>query len=365
MSISFVPQVNINDYNLIQPVSSSPIKQIPNYMFANPNQAVANQYSEDLLSKLKKGAKVIDKNLLQKTIKDKSVLLKKAQEYDWINSLTYLETEYLSNVNSVDEAINLLAPDKIIALNGMLTRLSSEQGGKFRTRAIRWPNWDLDINETIVEKLLGTFLKQSNEWYTKLSDIENTEEYEDGIFEIACEKIEAELRTYKKNPHALQSADTATQEFLKNNASNIKPNIVYKWAREEQGRSDGKINMVRWLRKRCHYFPVNNLKEQLGETLEFLKTNASLHPIEKASKLWYECIRLHISNEGNKRTAKLAASTILLAAGYLPPEIEGEDGKRYVKTLQECFTEKDGHIAFTQFIAELIVKTQNKYGVTL
>ncbi len=85
------------------------------------------------------------------------------------------------------------------------------------------------------------------------------------------------------------------------------------------------------------------------------------HPIARAAYLWFQIVKIHPWHEANKRTGKALASLILLQHGYLPPLITKEDEPRYRQVFLKNFDKPNGHRAFISYIAELIVKTQEKF----
>ena len=121
------------------------------------------------------------------------------------------------------------------------------------------------------------------------------------------------------------------------------------------------FNATQWLKDHMHYFPnPSDVVPQMQECLNEIQ-KPSLHPIEQASRIWFDIVRIHISHEANKRTGKAMGSLVLLANGYLPPKITKEDEKKYVKTLENSFEKLGGLADFTNFVAGKVLDAQKEY----
>lgn len=129
-----------------------------------------------------------------------------------------------------------------------------------------------------------------------------------------------------------------------------------------QGRNGNELDIICWLEEACHYFPSpENISEELETSIKAVQRE-KLHPIEKACRIWYDIVRIHISHEANKRSGKALGSIILLSNGYLPPKIGKESTEEYVKLLSDGFEQDDGFERFVSFIAGKITETHAVYA---
>ena len=109
------------------------------------------------------------------------------------------------------------------------------------------------------------------------------------------------------------------------------------WESEEREANpdhrEGYIDSGFWIYKRIYAFcSPEEILPNLTEALKDL-TTSSLHPIEKAARIWLNIVRIHPFNGAHKRTGKALASRILLEAGYLPPVLTRKDVEEYTNVL--------------------------------
>ncbi len=109
----------------------------------------------------------------------------------------------------------------------------------------------------------------------------------------------------------------------------------------------------------------NEIEEHLHKALEDLSTS-SLHPIEKAARIWLNIVRIHPFNGAHKRIGKAIASRILLEHGYLPPLLISSDYQLYKQTLIDSLDPRQGDELFTQFVTRMVKRAQDAHtGQTL
>lgn len=357
------------DFSLVPRFSDDSIKKIPKYVFENCNQVTCNEYTADDLNALKAKTKAL--NLMEwklwwkgHTDVSETAWIAKGEEFDWINGLDVLERELLPVGHFMMQALTV---DSIIRYNGIFSRLGNTNPGEFRVKPIRWTKYDMeDVNEIIVlykleqmladqygkEKLDSVLRNISAPCTNKKKLLIKRSYVEDLIIQFID----------PKNPIRYLSPEAEVK--FKANWHLIDPNVVKKWI-EKQGRTDDKLDISEWLREKCHYFPPPSVIEsELAICLKEIK-EPNMHPIEKASRIWFDIVRIHISHEANKRTGKAIASAILLAFGYLPPKIGREDEKEYLDTLKYGFEDELGLRKFTAFVAKMITKTHQEFATKL
>ena len=340
----------------VTPFNSAPIREIPKYVFENCNQMTNNNYAEPYLLALKKAAETMTKECLETLCKQKpeGAFTKKAEELDWVFGLDTLEKELLSHPNPE----MLLTAEKVIEWNGRFSRLLNKNPGKFRVEGIRWPKYQLNLAETACEPFIF------NKLIKKLgSNIFETLSSSDGK-KMQCvvskETVISHINNCRNNIQQLQSPSTNAPDFIWKNLPDLKADVVHQWAKE-QARDDGKIDLCKWVCDRYHFFPPGKvLAGELAASIEAIK-DPKMDPIEKACRIWYDIIRLHISHEANKRTGKALGSVILLAYGYLPPKIGKEDAREYVDSLKYGFEKETGFEEFKQFVIRKVNEIQTEY----
>lgn len=356
--VESITNTNYYDLTSIPVFQESPITIVPAYLFGNCNQVTCNTYHPAYLSALR--AKVKDPSSFPLERLDAETRVKKEEEIDWIHGLNYVETTYLQQEQFLTNPSKAFHVEDLMKINGLFSRLCNDAPGECRTRPIRWlktPN--LSLSESVIINFFEPFLFKAEgfgeQWFSSLSDPLASPPKEPGIKLQDLRKV---LKDYKENSHALQAVTQKDREWLAK--ERIDPSIVDEWA--EQYCVEGKFSFIRWLQDRQHYFPEpSKIKQELQKSLDSI-AEPTMHPIEKACRLWFDFVRIHPSHEANKRTGKALGSAILLASGYLPPKIGKEDTTEYVKALEEGFEKIDGCAHFTQFIARKILETQNEYA---
>lgn len=88
------------------------------------------------------------------------------------------------------------------------------------------------------------------------------------------------------------------------------------------------------------------------ETLMDWYNNTDLHPIEKASMLHTEFVKIHPFIDGNGRTGRLLLNYELIKSGYVPAIIKNENKLDYYKAIREI--DKNGdYKPFYGIVADL------------
>jgi hypothetical protein len=345
--------------------------KMPKYVYENCNQQVRNNYSDGLLAGIRVQTQEITpamRKLVALLPKDQQV--KKEEEWDWVYGLDYLERTYLSDP-SFRQRAPLFTSKEIIHINGLLSRCANAHPGEFRQKNIDWPKRDLNMTESLGKQYLAGFVLH------KYGQTAGEDEHQTDLFwkisDPSCDKppvcevkVSAlKLKIKSVQLHGNKLSTEVVMDFSTGkpaDLSKIDVSRVDEWAKQYPGKKKGTIDAVKWLRAHCHTFPPHQqIPGEVQKSLDVL-SSPDMHPIEKACRIWFDIVRIHISHEANKREGKALGSLILLAHGYLPPEITGEDGKRYVKLLEEGFETKDGHIPFMHFIVEQMKKTYEKYA---
>ena len=85
-----------------------------------------------------------------------------------------------------------------------------------------------------------------------------------------------------------------------------------------------------------------------------------LHPIELASFVHIEFVKIHPFIDGNARTSRLLMNLELIKAGFPPVVIELEDRLEYYKTLDIAHTEND-YKPFLELMKKVIEKSFEPY----
>lgn len=358
INIGSIPVIYQADLEAIQPISSKPIRQIPQSLFENCNQAISNSYNSNYLQILKERVKTVSSKDIDK-IGNQSSLHKtrKKEEFDWIYALVQME-ESLQKIDNVDQVINALTVNEIMKYNSYVTRLTEANPGKLRQDLTLWHKKDFDINEKMALAIIHQILEAS-----KATRVLPTLSIpgDDTKFELTSTILLSHLISIKENPQKLMT-DDENDSLIKEQWENFKPTQAINGWLEEQGNQSPNLEMCAWIRKRVYYFAdPDEIKSQLEEAIQFIQHAPKLHPIEKACYIWYKTIHIHVAEGANKRTGRLVGTLILLASGYLPPKISGEDGEKYVEMLEQSFSEESGHLRFTQFIVKLMKAQQNEH----
>ena len=176
------------------------------------------------------------------------------------------------------------------------------------------------------------------------------------------DSIRAFLKHHKQNRSMLeriaaQHPDPFTAKILREQPINL--DIVDTWLAEQSATKEQGLSYLKWTNPRLLIFPMpHELEQLLQNTLIGLKISP-YSALLKAAIMWYEIVRAHPWFDANKRSGKLIASIILLQNGYLPPLMTQEDAQKYTDLLKYGFQSADGHIAFVEFIAQLVDRTQH------
>lgn len=363
--------MSLINLNSIPKFSEKSIQKIPVYVFGNCNQVTCNDYSPELLEKIKKFSKNITNSSLEKLVPEHDARVLKAEELDWVYGLNQLEEEFLgSDAFCQNPSFSV---EQIIRLNGLFSRLCNAAPGQPRQKEISWSNENIDdfTECTALSDLQGWVhlhlggngvdpSPKGTEWFASLS-LPSAKSQE---ITVKASWLHNRLRQYVNHPETIMTPEGSFRE------QKINPDLAYEWGRiysvklssdkpqKNKKAENSVISLNKLFQKYFHFFPPAALvMSELQVTLDVIG-NKAMHPIEKASRIWFEVVRIHISHEANKRTGKALASAILLANGYLPPIIDKDSSAEYVKIMREGFEKEDGIALFTDFIARKILETQ-------
>lgn len=345
-----------------------PINKIPKYVFENCNQATCNDYAPETLEFLRKRTKDLTRQALKEECEakeeskgDQTFFIQKGEEYDWLYGLDALENEFCG-IGSPDQLLEaLLKVETIMKYNGLFSRFASDSPGEFRKKDICWAKHDLNVNEMLSACVFEL------EFHTQMGM------HPAVYFAGKNHKADATCLV-KKSWIARQYTQIAREGFQIQATDKVKQFVADHWHEiniigaasdwiAEQNREDGKLDLVQWFDDRYHYFPlVSTLPDDLKQSLEKVKEAKEMHPIEKACRVWYDIVRIHISHEANKRTGKAMASIILLAYGVLPPKIGKKEEKEFLNVFKKALAEENGYVRLIQFMAKMIFKTQQEYA---
>lgn len=288
---------------------------------------------------------------------DNAQFIKKGEEFDWLYGLDVLEAEFLSgdNPKPLEEMFKV---ETVMRYNGLFSRLANDCPGEFRKKDIVWAKRDLDINEQLASCYFDVeFTKQVGLTSCEFFNRENKRR----VCLVKKSWLSRRHQQVQVEGYEVGGTDK-TKKFLREHWHEINiPVAMDEWLKEQNRTT--KLDLIEWLKRRYHYFPlVSTLPEDLERSLIPLKEVKEMHPIEKACRIWFDIVRIHISHEANKRTGKALASVILLKHGYLPPKIKKEDEREYLDALQLGIEEKDGHLRLIDFVAKNILRTQQEYA---
>lgn len=345
----------------LKPWQKGPIKEIPKYVFENCNQVTCNDYKDFYLKALREKTKSIKAHELTKLCKgDEAQYIKKGEEFDWIYGLDALEDELMKSTSPEQFLETILKVERIMDYNALFSRFSNDAPGAFRERNIRWALYDMDPNEALATSALELELEThyGKEWFSNIPQwVHDKKEHV-----VKSTWINRQWNLYKNHPQSISFTDEKSKKWFQENKQKIDiPKAAEEWIKK-QGREDGKLDIFKWLNERYHWFPpATTLKQDLSNSLARVVEAKDMHPIEKACRVWFDIVRIHISHEANKRTGKAIASAILLSYGYLPPKIKKEDEKEYLEAFKKGFLEPDGHLRLMEFVTKNIKRTQEEY----
>lgn len=105
-----------------------------------------------------------------------------------------------------------------------------------------------------------------------------------------------------------------------------------------------------------HYTSPEETPAKMKELIDWYRRTESekkIHPVEMASKLHYDFVRIHPFDDSNGRTSRLLMNYVLLRHDFPPVIIKSSDKKGYLNALNKADV---GDIdAFTEYIAEQLV----------
>lgn len=331
------------------------------HVFENFNQAIRVPLPPQFMDILKMGARVITKEeiALFATKGDQEAACKRGEEWDWIYGLDALETEFKGK--GPDELINqLLTVDTVMRYNGLFSRMENPTPGEFRKTNIQWHKRESNMNQMIAEAVIHGLLEQRTGmnvavYFAQCKGPKNPE-----VLVKLSEVTQTVQRVLKEDYLFDERSDPETIRYWYEHQHELNiPEAFKKWAKE-QGRTD-KLDLFQWLKDRNHYFPLaDTLPKELETSLASVRDAKDMHPIEKACKVWFDIVRIHVSHEANKRTGKAFAWTILSAHGYIPPIIGKNQEREFLDAFFKGLFGNDEHLHLTCFVARLLKEQNNK-----
>lgn len=351
-----------------------PIGKIPMHVFENCNQATCNNYTPERLAFLRERSKVLTPEALREECRAsatdagevKKLFDKKGEEYDWIYALDTIEGEFCGTGDRERMLESLLKVETIMRYNGLFSRFANENPGAFRKKNIQWAKHPLDVHVLLAATIFDAEFEQKMGMDPHHFVVSKKKPPKKGCL-VKKSWIRMNfsrlLREIEKGTTQMQVESEETKKFLKEHWHEINiDQAATEWIAEQQ-RDDDKLDLLEWFKTRYHYFPlVSTLEDDLKASLERVRGNKEMHPIEKACLVWFDIVRIHISHEANKRTGKGVASVMLLDSGYLPPKIGKEDEKEFLDVFKKALEEENGHFRLAQFVAKMIIKTQREYA---
>lgn len=107
------------------------------------------------------------------------------------------------------------------------------------------------------------------------------------------------------------------------------------------------------------------VQSQMQEFIKKYNENVTqLHPIELASFVHIEFVKIHPFVDGNGRTSRLLMNLELIKAGFPPVVIELEDRLEYYKALDIALTKKD-YKPFLELMKKVVEKSFEPYFYVL
>ncbi|MCG3717690.1 Fic family protein [Aliarcobacter butzleri] len=107
------------------------------------------------------------------------------------------------------------------------------------------------------------------------------------------------------------------------------------------------------------------VQSQMQEFIKKYNENVTqLHPIELASFVHIEFVKIHPFVDGNGRTSRLLMNLELIKAGFPPVVIELEDRLEYYKALDIAHTKKD-YKPFLELMKKVVEKSFEPYFYVL
>lgn len=279
------------------PHSDSPLTHIPKYIFENCNQVTCHSYSDKLLETLKKGSQNLNVELLKKVYKEKeNAYVNKLEELNWIYGLDRLEKELLPlGPRNIETALSV---EKVMQYNGYLSReIADSDAGKMRTRNISWSKGDKNFIEKIAASLFELKIEEIYGPNFLVSPSSGNKKFFMKKKELISKMTGKLVLRYeaKDENYINQGLASVTPEKVEE--------AVNQWIKG-QGNKKERLDIIKWLKDNHHYFPsADKIPQELENSLKKIQDD-KMHPIEKACRLWYDIVRIHISHEANKRSGK-------------------------------------------------------------
>ncbi|WDV48179.1 Fic family protein [Clostridiaceae bacterium M8S5] len=91
------------------------------------------------------------------------------------------------------------------------------------------------------------------------------------------------------------------------------------------------------------------------------KDAKNMHPIERATRVHGEFVKIHPFIDGNGRTARLLLNLELMKSGYPPIVIKNEERMKYYASLDKAHTTGD----YSDFIAIVEKEVENSLEIYL
>ena len=289
------------------------------------------------------------------------------ETYDWIHAMNLVEKVLPRGTITVD---------LMNELNARLGRLTIEERG-FRQGAMCYPLKELDP----AEESFFYYLNRERETLPFFKSLENPEEPDREFCPTVAGVLANNDRFLRAKDGNLISTESI-EKFLRAvslrkllHRKTLLPSIIdltapTLWEAEDKqtnpDHQEGWIDIHKWHDNRVHSFCHHSKIPQLLRDLVDAYTRSSLHPIEKAARIWLDCVRIHAWNGAHKRTGRALAAIILLQHGYLPPILTKDDVALYDEIFIKSLNPESGYELFTQFVARMVKRTQDNHaGQTL
>lgn len=352
----------------IQP-NATKLDKVPALVYANPPYAML---PDATLAFIKKIAENPTKQQLKKVATQLSGTLSsdsqlKAAEYcDWVCTLNFVNKHM-----SVKE----ISLEFLKELHKRLGRLTIADAGSFRKQPVKRNLREFDNTESVFWEYLDR-TESHIAFFEGLEEVAPTHKpFCRSPFELLLGKdrfLEVEEERY-----ILTASITRFLNAVNHPANVLIDPVTLKpyginmtaaddWEAQEKGHNPnyrpGFVDRPYWMKSRM-YIPCTPdiIDENLKKALKCLSMD-SLHPIEKAADFLLNMVCIQPFDEANQRIGRIVANLILGTYGYPPLILTGEDLRLYTTTLLQCLDHPNGYIFFTQYIADLVKRTQLKYA---
>ncbi|MDX8430536.1 MAG: Fic family protein [Candidatus Algichlamydia australiensis] len=364
--------------NQVPRFSDKPITIVPNYLYQNPHQGPYAEIEPCLLEDIKFAP--ASQELIQKIVQETGKTEERVTaEFNWITAVSKLEKILKNKGGRFARDLSFFYFQQ---LQNALEPKESFSTFSLRSVPIRWAKANCtDINEIV----LGCFFeshgpKALKAIYPRMVDLcpvlgqksilETTPE--DSYF--LSKKILVDFfNEIKSGKREIKFQNENDREWFEKNKGEIDVKYLERLSpadlssvpgfSENQDLFERAMNengwffcdMGKWYRKRTYVFPPPaDLFKLYSETQEYC-VNRNHHPILKACRVWFDCVKNHYCIAANKRTGRALAIGILLSNGYLPPRID-EEKEDYPLANYKTFEDPDGFEKFVDYVARKIIE---------